>query len=72
MIFRVDKTNPTIFTTGAFLRPMKVKDTDGNDIYVWYVCEFVDDTFNNGVIYNPHEVAGNLETLVKAAHNKDD
>jgi len=37
-------TEPIIFTTGAYLIPMKVKV--GDEVgYVWVMNEFVDDTF---------------------------
>jgi hypothetical protein len=63
-MYKIDKSEPTIFTTGAFLRPMKVKDVDGNDLWVWCVTEFVDDNFNDsGNIYNPREVASTKELL---------
>ena len=29
-----------IYTTGAFLKPMKVTDSEGKEIWVWYVSEF--------------------------------
>jgi hypothetical protein len=56
---------PQIFTTGAFLNPMKVIDSEGKEIWVWYVSEFIDDSFNeDGEIYNPNETAGSLEELL--------
>lgn len=56
---------PTIFTTGAFLKPMKVIDSEGNEIWVWYVEEFIDSSFNNGEEYNPKELGITLEELLK-------
>ena len=41
MIYSADTHNIKIFTTGAFLRPVKVKDVDGNDICIWAVVEFI-------------------------------
>ncbi|MBS1572290.1 MAG: hypothetical protein JST62_07860 [Bacteroidetes bacterium] len=57
--------NPTIFTTGAFLKPMKVTDSEGKEIWVWYVSEFIDDSFLNGEVYNTKETSNDLETLVE-------
>lgn len=37
--------SPTIFTTGAFLKPVKVADSEGKEIWVWYVSGFIDDSF---------------------------
>ncbi|MDR1837015.1 MAG: hypothetical protein LBQ89_05085 [Treponema sp.] len=53
-----------IFTTGAFLRPMKVKDDDSKEYWVWTVSEFVDDSFKDGEVYNPKETARNLGGLL--------
>lgn len=55
---------PMIFTTGAFLRPMKVKDDDSKEYWVWTVSEFVDDSFKDGEVYNPKETARNLGGLL--------
>jgi len=57
--------NPTIFTTGAFLKPMKVTDSEGKAIWVWYVSEFIDDSFLNGEVYNTKETSNDFETLVE-------
>lgn len=56
--------SPTIFTTGAFLKPMKVTDSEGKEIWVWYVSEFIDDSFLDGAIYNPKETANAKEMLI--------
>ena len=57
------ENNPTIFTTGAFLKPMKVTDSDGKEIWVWYVSEFTENSFLNGEIYNPQEIANSNDEL---------
>jgi hypothetical protein len=59
------ENEPTIFTTGAFLKPMKVFDSSGKEIWVWYVSEFIDDSFLDGEIYNPQETANSNDELVK-------
>lgn len=53
----------TIFTTGAFLEPIKTIDSLGNEIWRWVVSEFVDDSFKNGNVYNPQETASSREML---------
>ncbi|OFX39625.1 MAG: hypothetical protein A2X08_13630 [Bacteroidetes bacterium GWA2_32_17] len=57
--------NPTIFTTGAFLKPMKITVREGKDIWIWYVSEFIDDSFKEGEVYNPKETSRSLEMLVE-------
>jgi len=63
MIYFADINNTKIFTTGAYLQPMKVKDVNGNDFWIWTVSEFVDDSFKDGEVYNPKEKAESLEIL---------
>ena len=55
---------PMIFTTGAHLQPLKVKDEDGKESWVWIVSEFVDDSFKDGEVFNPKETAASLEVLL--------
>ena len=55
--------SPNIFTTGAFLKPIKVTDGEGKEIWAWYVSEFTDDSFLDGEIYNPQETANLKEEL---------
>jgi hypothetical protein len=54
-----------IFTTGAFLEPMKIKNMHGNEKWIWRVSEFIDDSFMDGDIYNPPESADSIENLMK-------
>ena len=61
---------PIIFTTGAFLKPLKVIDSEGKEIWVWYVSEFIDDTFQDGEVYNPQEFANSKEELIKEFVNE--
>ena len=51
-----------IFTTGAFLRPIKVFQ-DGEELWMWTVAEFIDDSFKDGQIFNPPEVSQAKEDL---------
>lgn len=55
----------TIFTTGALLNPMKVTDSNGKEIWVWHVSEFIDDSFLDGEIYNPQETAISRDKLIQ-------
>ena len=58
---------PIIQTNGAFLKPIKVTDSEGKEIWLWYVSEFTDDSFDeNGNIFNPKEFAtSKLELLTE-------
>lgn len=58
-------SEPKIYTTGAFLQPAKIIDSSGKEIWLWYVCEFTDDSFLDGEIYNPQETANSKEKLIK-------
>lgn len=58
------QNEPQIFTTGAFLKPMKVTDSEGKEIWVWYVSEFIDNSFKDGEEYNPKENAVSFDELV--------
>jgi len=64
MIYQAKTFDKKIFTTGAFLQPMQVKDANGNDFWVWTVERFEDSSFYNGQEYNPVEIAMNLEELL--------
>jgi hypothetical protein len=57
--------NPIIFITGAFLKPLKITDSEGKEIWVWYVSDFIDDSFKEGEVYNPKETSRSLEKLVE-------
>lgn len=47
--------DPILFTTGAYIQPLKVVDNKGNEKWFWVVSEFVDDTFLDGQVLNPRE-----------------
>jgi hypothetical protein len=59
----LDYTN-AIFTTGAFLVPTRIK-LNGKDLWTWTVSEFIDDSFKDGIVYNPREYAEKNEDLLK-------
>jgi hypothetical protein len=54
-----------IHTAGALLRPQKVIDMLGNEIWMWTVAEFTNDSYKDGEVFNPPETALSLEELVK-------
>ncbi len=57
-------SDPIIYTTGAFLKPMKVTDSEGKEIWLWFVSEFNEDTFNDGELYNPNEFGTTKQELL--------
>jgi hypothetical protein len=56
--------NNIIFTTGAFLEPIKIDNGYGKEKWIWQVLEFIDESFMDGDIYNPPESADSLENLM--------
>jgi hypothetical protein len=58
------QSEPQIFTTGAFLKPMKVNDNEGKVIWIWYVSEFIDSSFKDGEEFNPKDNAVSFDELV--------
>lgn len=58
--------NPEIYTTGAYLRPLKITDGQGEELWVWYVSNFDGDSFNDGEVFNPKENARNKKDLTDA------
>ena len=57
---------PEIYTTGAYLRPLKTVDNFGNDVWVWYVSNFESDSFKDGKTINPIEIAKVKKDLVQS------
>ncbi|MEY4905866.1 MAG: hypothetical protein RLZZ292_3681 [Bacteroidota bacterium] len=56
---------PIIQTNGAFLKPVKVTDSEGQEIWLWCVTEFTDDSYDqNGDIFNPKEFANSKADLL--------
>lgn len=58
------ENDPIIHTIGAFLKPIKVTDNNGVEQWLWFVSEFVEDSFLDGEIYNPKEFASSKEDLL--------
>jgi uncharacterized protein YrzB (UPF0473 family) len=54
-----------IFTTGAFLQPIQIMDENGNEKWFWVVNEFIDDSFQDGLIYNPKEFGKSKDELLE-------
>ena len=58
-------SQPIIYTTGAYLVPMKIKYKDKTK-YVWVVEEFYDDTFDkNGKICTPNLLVTRKQSIIK-------
>lgn len=72
MIYFAETSNNKIFTTGAFLQPMKVRDAHGNDFWIWATEKFEGSCFCNGEAFHPVEVADSLENLLMDNISGDD
>ena len=59
--------SPNIYTTGAFLVPLKVLDNNGEAVWIWAVSLFEDDTYLDGKICDPLEIAETAEGLLSTA-----
>lgn len=57
-------SDPIIYTTGAFLKLMKVTDSEGKEIWLWHVSEFNEDSYKDGELYNPNEFGTSKEELL--------
>ena len=59
-------TDPMIYTTGSFLRPMRVPSDNSETgwLWRWVVTEFEADSFLDGNTYNPAESAYTKEELL--------
>ena len=53
-----------IYTTGAFLAPLKLRDNDGAMVCIWAVSQFDDDTYLDGKICRPVVSAETSEKLL--------
>lgn len=60
------KREPRIYTTGAFLVPMRVRIGD-KERFLWVVENFNDDTYWNGRTCNPMLYANELQDLLQVA-----
>jgi hypothetical protein len=58
------KREPRIYTTGAFLVPMKVKSGD-KERFVWVVSDFNDDTYLDGELCSPVVYASSMEKMLQ-------
>ncbi|MFO0793266.1 MAG: hypothetical protein U0586_04300 [Candidatus Brocadiaceae bacterium] len=56
---------PRIYTTGAYIVPMKIK-IGQKQRYVWVVDEFGDDSYLDGEHCNPVLYANNLKNLLQS------
>ena len=61
-----------IYTTGAFLAPVKVIDNSGAAIWVWAVSQFEDDSYLDGEICDPVERAESAEKLLIIDNENND
>ncbi len=57
---------PTLYTTGAYICPMKITKEDGDQLWVWIVKEFDGDTFKDGDVHNPIEYSDTQEGLLQS------
>ena len=64
MKLSINPHNVKIFTIGAFLQPIEIKDSDGNSRWTWMVSSFEDSSYLNGKEYNPKEIACSLDDLL--------
>ena len=64
MTYFTENFNKKFFTTGAFLKPIKTKNANGNDFWCWAVERFENSSFCDGQEYNPVETAMNIEELL--------
>jgi hypothetical protein len=54
---------PRIYTTGAYLVPMKIAKGE-DERYVWVVCEFDDDSYYDGELCAPRVYADHPMNLM--------
>ena len=52
------------YTTGAFIKPLQITDSNGNAVWIWSIVEFEDDTYYGGEICNPVASAETIEKLL--------
>jgi hypothetical protein len=58
--------DPILFTTGAYIQPLKVVDSVGSEKWFWVVSEFDGDTFLDGETFNPVESGLTKQELLLA------
>lgn len=64
-------TQYRIFTTGAFIVPVRVR-INGIETWRWIVDSFEDDSFFDGEIFNPPEYANAFDKLFVFPDDGDD
>ncbi len=60
----VTKGRPMIYTTGAFISPT-MRIIDGEEVWMWVVEEFTDDSYMDGKVCVPKEFAYSSDDLLK-------
>lgn len=63
---------PVLYTTGAYIRPLKIIGQDGGEVWVWEVSEFDGDTFYDGDVYHPMKFARSKDELLSPIPTKAD
>ena len=63
---------PLLYTTGAFVQPMKLIKGNGREVWLWVVTKFDGDTFSDGDVYNPKEYGDTKGELLIAKSQADD
>lgn len=60
----VTKGRPMIYTTGAFISPT-MRVINGEEVWMWVVEEFTDDSYMDGKVCSPKEFAYSSDDLLK-------
>jgi hypothetical protein len=58
---------PVMYTTGAFIQPIRLINENGSEKWFWVVSEFIDDTFFEGDVANPKEDGITKDELLATA-----
>lgn len=53
-----------IYTTGAHLKPLKTIDVNGKEVWVWYVTEFSEPSFQDGLEIEVKEFSDEESSLI--------
>jgi hypothetical protein len=61
-------TRNRVFTTGAFVVPVRVK-INGIEAWRWIIDSFEDDSFFDGKVFNPSEYASNFDKLFVSSYD---
>ncbi|GMO29831.1 MAG: hypothetical protein Pg6A_18380 [Termitinemataceae bacterium] len=64
MSFAITEQIPLIYTTGAYLCPVKITDVYGKECWKWTVFQFEEDSFADGKIVELKEESSNLDGLI--------